>query len=59
MVLLRRFNQTVDGGAALRATRRVGEQPVLSAHASFQKRSGSRGEVCEKEVQRQILCFRC
>ncbi len=31
-ILLRRFNQTVDHGAGLRATRRVGKEPVLPAH---------------------------
>ena len=31
-VFLRRFNQTVDHGAGLRATRRIGKQPVLPAH---------------------------
>ena len=31
-VFLRRFNQAVDHGAGLRATRRIGKQPVLPAH---------------------------
>ena len=31
-VFLRRFNQTVDHGAGLRATGCIGKQPVLSAH---------------------------
>ena len=31
-ILLRRFNQAVDHGAGLRATGRVGKEPVLPAH---------------------------
>lgn len=31
-VLLRRFNQAVNHAAGLRATGRIGKQPVLSAH---------------------------
>ena len=31
-VFLRRFNQAVDHGAGLRATRRIGKEPVLPAH---------------------------
>ena len=31
-ILLRRFNQTVDHGAGLRATQRIGKEPVLPAH---------------------------
>ena len=31
-ILLRRFNQTVDHGDGLRATRRVGKEPVFHAH---------------------------
>ena len=31
-VFLRRFNQTVDHGAGLRATGRIGKEPVLPAH---------------------------
>lgn len=31
-ILLRRFNQAVDHGAGLRATGRIGKEPVLPAH---------------------------
>ena len=31
-VFLRRFNQAIDHGAGLRATGRIGKEPVLSAH---------------------------